>query len=357
MTNRFPLLLVGSVLLLTLTSCSSSEPLATTAAPSDEGTAVAPVPPPMTNIDPLPQGAQETYTETIPGTEVSFDLIQIPGGTFMMGTPASEANREADEGPQRRIEVAPFWMMTHEVTFDAYEVFRLAELDTDDTRREGFAYEAEAAVRPSPPYEDPSHGLGREGHPAVGMTQWGALQFARWLYDKTGVFYRLPTEAEWEYACRAGSSTAYFFGDDPAQLDAYAWHYANSSEQYHPVGSKQPNPWGLYDIIGNVSEWTLDQYAEDAYGTWVDGEMNPWVMPEKLHPRTVRGGAFDDDPEVLRCGDRVRSSLQWKKRDPQIPKSYWWNTDSQFLGFRLIRPTTPMTQDEIDEFWMINLGE
>ncbi|MEM6648166.1 MAG: SUMF1/EgtB/PvdO family nonheme iron enzyme [Bacteroidota bacterium] len=310
----------------------------------------------MTDGDQASESAMETYTETIPGTAVSFDLVEIPGGTFQMGTPASEANRGDDEGPQRTIAVAPFWMMAHEVTFDAYEVFRLEELDTDATRRPDFDYAADAAVRPSPPYEDPAKGMGREGHPAVGMTQWAALQFARWLYDKTGTFYRLPTEAEWEYACRAGTTTSYFFGDDLAQLDEYAWHYTNSNEQYHPVGSKKPNPWGLYDIVGNVSEWTLDQYAEDVYTTWADGEANPWAMPEKLHPRTVRGGAFDDDPEVLRCGDRLRSTLQWKKRDPQIPKSYWWNTDSEFLGFRLVRPTTPMTQDEIDKFWMINLG-
>jgi formylglycine-generating enzyme required for sulfatase activity len=190
------------------------------------------------------------------------------------------------------------------------------------------------------------------------MTQYAALKYAKWLSEKTGKFYRLPTEAEWEYACRAGSETAYSFGDDPSMLPEYAWFYENSNDVYHQVGQKKPNAWGLYDMHGNVSEWTLDQYKADFYATLSENENpNPWVHPTRLHPRTVRGGAYDDDPEALRCADRLQSNLEWKRRDPQIPKSFWWNTDSPFLGFRLVRPARDMSPEEIREFWTITLDE
>ena len=116
-----------------------------------------------------------------------------------------------------------------------------------------------------------------------------------------------------------GQRTAFSFGDDPALAANYAWYYENSSETLQPVGGRAANPWGLHDMHGNVAEWTLDQYAADAYGA-PEG-ANPWVQPTRLHPRTVRGGAFDDDPEALRCAARLESSLKWKRRDPQIPKS------------------------------------
>ncbi len=312
---------------------------------------------PRASVDSTPLALVETDTVTIPGTEVSFTMALIPGGTSIMGSPDDEAGRDDDEGPRRAVTVEPFWMGTHEVAYEAFAIFRYRDRDSDATMAPGFSFSADAVARPSPPYEDPAHGMGNQGFPAAGMTQWGALHYARWLSNKTGQFYRLPTEAEWEFACRAGSTTAYSFGGDPAELGDYAWHYGNSDEVYHHIGQKEPNAWGLYDMHGNVSEWTLDQYDAAFYASLPEEAASPWAQPTRLHPRTVRGGAYDDDPEALRCAARLESNLNWKHRDPQIPKSFWWNTDSPFVGFRLIRPANPPTPEDIEAFWMMVLGE
>lgn len=304
------------------------------------------------------QPTQEMYTDTIPGTEVSFDMMLIPSGEFLMGSPESEENRSEDEGPQHRVAVEAFWMGKYEVTFDVFEIFREIDRDKDTTRIPGATYTADAVTRPSPPYEDPTFGMGKYGYPAGSMTQYSALRFCKWLWEKTGNFYRLPTEAEWEYAARAGTETAHFFGEDASQLDEYGWHYKNSDETFHKVGEKKPNPWGLYDLYGNVSEWCLDQYQADFYAGFVDSmHINPWRRPSTLYPRTVRGGSYDDDPEELRSANRISSRDKWKERDPQIPKSFWWNTDSPFVGFRLVRPAKEMTEEEIRLFWRRALDE
>ncbi len=301
--------------------------------------------------------ASQSTVETIPGTEVTFTMALIPGGGFLMGSPDDEEGRDTDEGPQRYVYVDSLWMSTHEVTYDEFAVFRYPMLDSEATRGDSLSFSVDAVARPSAAYEDPAHGMGNHGYPAAGMTQWAALHYAKWLSDKTGHFYRLPTEAEWEYACRAGSDFAYSFGDDTTGMDAYAWHYGNSDEVFQQAGRKEPNAWGLYDMHGNVAEWTLDQYAADMLDAMPDSADSPWVEPTSLHPRTVRGGAYDDDPEALRCAARLRSSMNWKRRDPQIPKSFWWNTDSPFVGFRLVRPVSPPTKDEQETFWQLVLGE
>jgi len=294
-----------------------------------------------------------TYlVDTIPGTNVIFRLVYIPAGEFVMGSPESEPHRDEDEGPQRKVQVDAFWMGVFEVTYDEYEIFREKDRDANISKTNP-DYQVDAVTRPSPPYEDPTFGMGKYGYPAASMTQYAALMYCRWLSGKTGRFYRLPTEAEWEYACRAGSTSAYHFGDDPAQLDQYAWYYDNSDDGYHKVGTKKPNAWGLYDMHGNVAEWTLDQYRPDFLASLGDSTaINPWTRPTDLHPRTVRGGSYDDDPEELRAANRIESSMNWKRRDPQIPKSFWWNTDSPFVGFRIISPAKEMTAEEIFEFWM-----
>ena len=301
----------------------------------------------------------EAYEQIIPGTNVSFQMTPIPAGTFLMGSPAEENNRKEDEGPQNEVAIEGFWMGVHEVTFDTYEVFRDKLLDKAPEGKED-SWNVDAVTRPSPPYEDPTFGMGKYGFPAVSMTQYTALSYCKWLSEKTGVFYRLPTEAEWEYACKAGTTTAYSFGNEVDSIGTYAWYYDNSDEKYHKVGEKKPNPWGLYDMHGNAAEWTLDQYVDTFY-TALSGQgspvVSPWSLPTKLHPRTVKGGSWDDDPTSLRSSARTRSSMKWKKRDPQIPKSFWWNTDSPFVGFRIIRPQKQLSPEEIKAFFAGVLDE
>jgi formylglycine-generating enzyme required for sulfatase activity len=176
------------------------------------------------------------------------------------------------------------------------------------------------------------------------MTQHAAKMYCRWLSEKTGHFYRLPTEAEWEYACRAGKTTAYSFGDTPDDLDDYGWFYDNSDEQYHEIGKKKPNPWGLFDMHGNVSEWVLDRYDADWYTT--GAAKSPLNVPTDMYPRIVRGGSWDDDPDGLRSASRYSSDPEWKFQDPQIPKSIWYHTDALHVGFRVIRPLNPPSLEE-----------
>lgn len=293
---------------------------------------------------------------SIPGTPVSVTLVWVPGGSYRVGTEEAEVGRESDEGPIVDVELGGFWMMQTEVTDDAYNIFRFSDRDSDVTNVEGAAYDVDAVTRPSPPYEDPAFGMGGEGKPAVGMTQWGALQFAKWMTEKTGVFFRLPSEAEWEVACRVGRDPESMSPASGAMLDRAAWYEENSELLLQPVAGKRANTWGLYDMLGNVAEWMLDEYVPD-YHAQIAGRTDPWIEPTRLHPRTVRGGAYDEGAGEMRCGARLESTTDWKRRDPQIPKSYWWNTDSPFLGFRLVAPDDRPNPDDEAFFWSMVLGE
>ena len=296
------------------------------------------------------------YRETIEHTEVTIDMVTIPGGSFLMGSPQSEPGRNDDEGPLRNVKVEPFWMSAHEIIWGAYEVWmfqldvrrrRLEQPNTTDGDRT-----VDGLTGPTQPFTDMTFGMGKEGYPAICMTQLAAKTFCRWLSAKTGRYYRLPTEAEWEYASRAGATTAYHFGNDPGKLGEYAWYAGNSDDKYQKVGTKKPNAWGLHDMHGNVAEWVLDQYIADSYsksaGMVVD---NPLAIPTRLYPRVVRGGSWDDDPARLRCAARGKSDASWKQQDPQIPKSRWYHTDALHVGFRIVRPLREPSDREKKGKW------
>jgi formylglycine-generating enzyme required for sulfatase activity len=291
--------------------------------------------------DARPPADMKPYTETVPGTSVTFDMVPLAGGTFRMGSPASEAGRAEDEGPAHEVTLRPFWIGKFEVTWSEYDRFWL---DTA-VAQASYASEIKAAgvdalTRPTPPYADESFGFGKGKQPVISVGHHAAMEYARWLSRKTGKVYRLPTEAEWEYACRAGTATAYSFGDDPAALGEHGWSAGNSTGQPRPVGGKKPNPWGLFDMHGNAGEWVLDLYQKDAYQTRATTPaLAPVFMPtERIYPHVVRGGSWDHDAPALRCAARLASQVEWNRRDPQRPQSIWWLTDATFVGFRLVRP-------------------
>jgi formylglycine-generating enzyme required for sulfatase activity len=299
--------------------------------------------------EPPPATAEsmKSYTEPIPGTEVKFEMVPIPGGTFLIGSPTSEEHHAEDESPQHSVQIAPFWMGKCEVTWDEFEPFAYS-LDLKKKEREKVDRQkqsewekmADAVTRPTPPYADMTFGYGRDGQPAICMTHHAAMEYCRWLSAKTGKIYRLPTEAEWEYACRAGTKTAYSWGDDPAKVDEYAWD-VNNAEKPMPVGKKKPNMWGLYDMHGNVAEWCLDHYVADAYKKSPSDKpiVGPVILPDaKEYPYVVRGGSWDDDAELLRSAARRQSDKEWSVQDPQRPQSIWWHTDARFVGLRVVRP-------------------
>lgn len=290
------------------------------------------------------------YLETIPGTKITFKMIPIPGGRYKMGSPEGEAGRQENEGPPFEVEISPFWMAECETTWDAYDVFcfsydikaakEAASKGTPLTRTE-FDLKADAVTRPTPPYVDMTFGYGHDGYPAICMTQKAADFYTKWLAAKSGKPYRLPTEAEWEYAARAGTSTKYSFGDDDAKLGDYAWFHGNSNDKPHLVGKKKPNAWGLHDMHGNVEEWTIDKYAEDYHKRMGQGGklvVNPNHNTTDTKWFATRGGSWQDEKDMVRSACRRGAEEDWSIQDPQQPKSVWWHTDAHWVGFRVVRP-------------------
>ncbi len=319
--------------------------------------------------DPVPD-AMKPFTEKVPLADgANLDLIAIPGGEFTIGSPAGETKRAEDEGPQRKLRIEPFWMAKVETTWQIYQPFmenkksrnkdgtlnRDSNLTTSEApeQKDGETL-VDVVTQPTPPYVPMNFGMG-DGYdkdsPAIGVTQHAASKFCEWLSAQTGHFYRLPTEAEWEYACRAGTTTAYSFGDDPANLGDYAWSVENAEYQYQKVGTKKPNPWGLHDMHGNVAELCLGQYLPNAYAIVHDGDINPWTPITRRYPTVVRGGSWNDDSDKLRSAARLGSDPAWKMIDPQLPKSRWYFTNAPWLGFRVIRPLKTPSVEEMHRFW------
>jgi formylglycine-generating enzyme required for sulfatase activity len=289
------------------------------------------------------------YLQPIPGSSFQLKMVPVPAGSFKMGSPETEKNREADEGPQQEVKISAFWMSAFEISRDAFDVYYNDPGIPEDS-------DVDAISKPSPQYIDFSMGMGKEGgYPVNSMSQYAALMYCRWLHQKTGIFYRLPTEAEWEYACRAGSQTAYFFGDDAADLDKYAWHAGNSDNKFHKAGEKLPNAWGLYDMLGNVLEWTMDHYEAKRLQELGSSADPAPLFNKSRYPKALRGGGFADDASRLRCANRYQSISQWNRRDPQIPKSKWWLTEAKDVGFRIIKPKHQPTASEAKAFYSMYL--
>ncbi len=308
--------------------------------------------------EPAAVSSFESYTEKIPGTGVSFEMKAVPGGVFTIGSPEKEPFRGENEGPQKTVEVSRFFMAETEVTWDMYWAFYAETMSEGRIQPEViFAHnsdpEVDAISGPTPPFGNPEQGWGGGLRPAITMTHYAAETFCQWLSKKTSKTYRLPTEAEWEYAARGGTGTAYFFegspkkyssrglwravfGADTTVINTYAIYELNSrSRTQEPVRVK-PNQFGLKNMLGNVWEYTSDWYSPDAYAAMPDGSVDP-KGPESGTEHVVRGGTYADDASGIRSAVRAPTRHdRWLRTDPQQPKSIWWYSDIKGIGFRVV---------------------
>lgn len=298
------------------------------------------------------------YTEKIPGTSASIDMVAVPGGTFMMGSPEKEPFRRSDESPQRKVTVSPFFMGEIEVTWNQFWAFYAETMSEGRTPPEviyanNTRPDVDAVSGPTPPFGYPDQGWGMGDRPVITLTHYSAETFCQWLSMKTGKHYRLPTEAEWEYAARGGTDTPYFFegsprkyssrgfwrgifGPDTTLINSYVVYAGNSRSRTEEPREVKANPFGLKNMLGNVMEYCSDWYAEDAYLQLNDGAVDP-KGPASGTEYVVRGGAYTDDAADLRCAARSHTEHDaWLKTDPQNPKSIWWYSDIKGIGFRVV---------------------
>lgn len=297
------------------------------------------------------------YIENIPGTAIQISMKAIPGGTFKMGSTKSEPFHKDDEGPQRDVTISPFFMAEVEITWDQYWSF------FENTMSEGripptIVYatnsdpEVDAISGPTPPYGSVDQGWGGGSRPAITMTHYAAEVFCLWLSKKTEKNYRLPTEAEWEYAARGGTEKPYFFSGDPkkfsdkgfwrrfvdASIDSisdYVIYSRNSNNRTQQPDKVKPNPFGLKNMLGNVMEYCADKYSASAYSKTSNSVEDPWETEGEEY--VVRGGNYFSDASEVRCAARNYTNHDaWLKTDPQQPKSLWWYSDFRGIGFRVV---------------------
>lgn len=302
----------------------------------------------------------ENYTEYVPGTSVQFDMIAIPGGVFTMGSPQDESYRQTDEGPVRSVRVSQFWMGKTEVSWDEFEAYyrkNVTEGRTTDRRLASSqaGSKLDGLTGPTPPYGNPDQGWGKGNRPAITMTHFTAQKYCEWLSTVTGKKYRMPTEAEWEYACRGGKQAPYFFAGDPGKftaqnwwnqlfgadttvINSYAIYNSNSQIRTWPPEKVKPNPFGLLHMAGNVKEFCSDWYSADAYNSYPEGaEITDPTGPASGTEHVIRGGSYQSDAAEVRSAARDHTRQeQWMMTDPQVPKSLWWYSDCKDVGFRVV---------------------
>ena len=240
------------------------------------------------------------YDEVLTSTDRLITMVPVAGGLFNMGSPKDEIGRRKDEGPVHTVLLDDFWISTMEIPWDLYELFVYRNADTPAENRGEVTLDIDGVSSATMPYVN----YNKPGYPAINITQYAASQFCKWLTAKTGHYYRLPTEAEWEYACRAYSIHTFSFGPERKSIDSYAWYKGNSDGKLHKGGMKEPNALGLYDMHGNVAEWVIDRYDRNGYPYHVDMVANPFQLGEELYPRVVRGGSYKDKPARLRSAAR-----------------------------------------------------
>jgi len=299
----------------------------------------------------------ENYAEQIPGSCQTISMIAIPGGTFKMGSDKSEPFHKEDEGPVRNVTVSSFFMSEVQITWDVYFTFFLETQSEGRTPPEiiferNSRPDLDAVAGPTPFYGNPDQGWGAGMLPAITMTHYSAQTFCQWLSLKTGKTYRLPTEAEWEYAVRGGTETPYFFEGNPKDfsdkgfmrrfkkaktevISDYAIYRKNSNNRTQEPDHVKPNPFGLKNMVGNVWEYCADKYSAKAYSKTELNVTNP--IETEGDEFVVRGGYYNSDAADLRSAARGHTDHDdWIRTDPQQPKSIWWYTDMKGIGFRIV---------------------
>ncbi len=288
-------------------------------------------------------------------TRTELEMIALKGGEFVMGSYSWKKDVRSDEKPYYRVKVSPFWIGKYEVTWDLFYPYI-----SKNWRGRTSPKRIEELIKSGPSGHFLSYDMAMEAapdHPASSMTQNAANKFCQWLSYQTGHFYRLPTEAEWEYACRAGTTGAYSCPSE--KLKEYAvFDPEQTRTGYEKVGSKKPNPWGIYDMHGNVMEWCLDQYDPLLYGIRKSSGrriIDPFIRPNRLYPRVVRGGSWYDPAVDCRSTSRFYSHPNWQRQDPVQPKSIWILPNATWLGFRVVRPLKIPSVEEMHFIW--NCGD
>ncbi|MEO1614450.1 MAG: formylglycine-generating enzyme family protein, partial [Planctomycetota bacterium] len=310
-------------------------------------------------------GYMVPYALKVPGTDEMVEMIPVPGGEFLLGSPEDEEGRRDDEGPQIRVTVDPMWVAKQEVTWGLYKEYMklyaiFKDFESSGKRPVTQDNMVDAITAPTELY-DPSftYEYGEEDlQPAVTMTQYSAQQFTKWLSKVTGQQYRIPTEAEWEYAARGGTTTPFYWGEDVDEADDYAWYFDNADEGQVEGSQKKPNPFGLFDMHGNVGELTVNAYTEDGYSVFADqpgiNAVDVVVWPQSFEPCVVRGGTWESDAVDLRSAARMPTDEEeWKSEDPNLPLSPWWYTTdpARGVGFRFFRSYKPLSEEKIVKFW------
>jgi formylglycine-generating enzyme required for sulfatase activity len=285
-------------------------------------------------------------------------MIAIPGGTFKMGSPDNEARRDNTEGPVVDVKIDSFYMAEIEVSWDEYLTFYSQtsgegrSTDTEGVRSAGTKTDAISGA--TPPYGQPDQGWGKGKRPAISISYHAAETYCQWLSKVTGKHYRLPTEAEWEYACRGGTSSPYFFPGNPEKFEKTGWKAKISRNdtsvinryvvytENSPSKTQEPsyvaaNPFGLRNMLGNVAEFCSDWYAPDAYAHYPKNVVENPKGPDTGTEHVVRGGSYRDAAGKLRSAARdYTRTVAWLRTDPQMPKSIWWYSDCFYIGFRVV---------------------
>ena len=264
--------------------------------------------PQLTNSLPSSPASQspQIRTETLPGN-IKLEMVKIPAGSFLMGSADNHksADDDEEEKPQHRVNLQEFYLGKYPVTQEQYQTIM---------------------------GNNPSHCKDNPKNPVENVLWNEAQAFCQKLSEKTGKKYRLPSEAEWEYACRAGTQTSYYFGDNPDLLKEYACYGNNSASKTHPVGQKKPNNWGLYDMHGNVWEWCEDGWQENYQNAPTDGTASSDNYSQ-INYRVLRGGSWINSPRDCRSASRHYDGFSlnhygFRVVSPQ--HSYFFRTYSNF---------------------------